>query len=246
VSKRISNLRSSRRLSDYTNLPVEILVVSLSLAPIFILVYFYPVLPERMPVFLNLNGDVDQWAVKSLASVFRLPAMAIDLQLLCLLMKYAVVQSKPAGIEKNMGEIWNHHKRITVLSAGLWDMLRSFVAVKMSAESLSIFFASNDRFPNLKALLWAIPWIVAILAIVGALIYGYRLLVTKRSMNKTAAHSPIKQNIDKAHVFAGFVYYNSEDSAPFVDKYIFNFANKYVYALVACVVAYPLLVFWPV
>jgi uncharacterized membrane protein len=65
-------------------------------------------------------------------------------------------------------------------------------------------------------------------------------------MNKTAAHSPIKQNIDKTHVFAGFVYYNSEDSAPFVDKYIFNFANKYVYALMACVVAYPLLVFWPV
>jgi uncharacterized membrane protein len=246
MSERISNLRSSQRLSDYTNLPVEILVVSLSVAPIFILVYFYPILPERIPVFLNLNGDVEQWAVKSLASVFRLPAMAIDLQLLCLLMKYATVQSGPAWIAKEMGEIWDHHKRITALSAGLWDMLRLFVVVKMSAESLSIFFASNDRFPNLKTLLWAIPWIVAVLAIVAALIYGYRLLVTKRRMNKTAAHSRVKQNIAKTHVFAGFIYYNSEDSAPFVDRYVFNFANKYVYALVACAVAYPLLVFWPV
>ncbi len=115
MRERMSNLRSPQRLSDYTNLLVEILVVTLSVAPIFILCYFYPVLPERIPVFLNLNGDVEQWALKSLASVFRLPAMAIDLQLLCLLMKYAVVQSKPALIEKNMEEIWNHQKRITAL-----------------------------------------------------------------------------------------------------------------------------------
>src|SRR6267378_4080726 len=120
---------SHSRLSDYTSIPVEILVVTLSLAPILVLIYFYPVLPERIPVFLNLHGEVEKWATKSVASVFRVPTMAIDLQLLCLLMKYAVVRSQLSVSDNNAEAYWQYQDRMTSLTSGLWDLLRSFVAI---------------------------------------------------------------------------------------------------------------------
>ncbi len=237
--------QSARRLSDYTNLFFETLVATLSVAPILILIYFYSVLPDRVPVFLNLRGEVEVWAAKSVASVFRLPAMAIDLQVLCLLMKYGVVQSKPAAPAKAVEEYWQYQERSTALYAGLWDWLRCLIAFKMSAESLDILFMSNERLHFFRTPAWAIPWIAAILSIAGALFYAYRLLVVRRKMKKAVRHIDREKRVDTAHVYCGIFYYNGDDSALFVDRYLFNFANKWVYVLVVCLVAYPLLVFSP-
>jgi uncharacterized membrane protein len=239
----MSKRPSHNSLSEYTSIPVEILVVTLSLAPILVLIYFYPVLPERIPVFLNLHGEVEKWAAKSVASVFRLPAMAIDLQLLCLLMKYAVVRSQLSVSDNNAQA---YQDRMTSLTSGLWDLLRSFVAIKMCAESLSILFLSDNQLHSLKVVLWVIPWTAAILSIVGAIVYGFRLLVAKRNMTKSTGQARFEKEVDNAHLLAGLIYYNRNDPAPLAGKYLFNFANKYVYALFACLLAYPLLVFWPV
>ena len=140
---------SPRRLSDYTNLPIEIVVATLTLAPILILVYFYPVLPERVPVFLNLLGEVEVWAAKSVASVFRLPSMTIDLQVLCLLMKYGTVKSTLVWPEGD-DEYWRYQERSVAFYAGFWDCLRCLIAFKMSAESLDILFRSNERLHFLR------------------------------------------------------------------------------------------------
>ena len=59
-----------QRLSDYTNIPFEIFIAVFSILPFFVLVYFYPMLPERVPLFMNLNGEVAVWAEKSMLSVF--------------------------------------------------------------------------------------------------------------------------------------------------------------------------------
>jgi hypothetical protein len=39
--------------------------------------YFYPVLPERVPLFLTLSGEVAVWGEKNLLSVFRVPLLAL-------------------------------------------------------------------------------------------------------------------------------------------------------------------------
>ena len=242
----MSQRLSHKSLSDYASIPVEILVVTLSLAPILVLIYFYPVLPERIPVFLNLHGEVEKWAAKSVASVFRVPAMAIDLQLVCLLMKYAVVRSQHSVSDNNPEAFWQYQDRMTSLTSGLWDLLRSFVAIKMCAESLSILFLSDNHFHSLKIAVWAIPWIAAILSVAGAVVYGFRLLGAKQNMKKSAGQAHFAKEVDNPHLLAGLIYYNPNDPAPLAGKYLFNFANKYVYALFACLLAYPLLVFWPV
>lgn len=241
----MSHRLSQNSMRDYTSIPVEILVVTLSLAPILVLTYFYPVLPERIPVFLNLHGEVEKWAAKSVASVFRVPAMAIDLQLICLLMKYAVVRSQLSVSDIHAEAFSQYQDRMTSLTSGLWDLLRSFVAIKMCAESLSILFLSDNHNHYLKIAVWAIPWIAAILSIVGAVVYGFRLLVAKRNLKKSAGQAHFEKEVDNAHLLARLIYYNPNDPAPLAGKYLFNFANKYVYALFACLLAYPLLVFWP-
>src|SRR3984893_16976226 len=241
----MSHRLSQNSMRDYTSIPVEILVVTLSLAPILVLTYFYPVLPERIPDFLNLHGEVEECAAKSVASVFRVPAMAINLQLICLLMKYAVVRSQLSVSDIHVEAFSQYQDRMTSLTSGLWDLLRSFVAIKMCAESLSILFLSDNHNHYLKIAVWAIPWIAAILSIVGAVVYGFRLLVAKRNLKKSAGQAHFEKEVDNAHLLARLIYYNPNDPAPLAGKYLFNFANKYVYALFACLLAYPLLVFWP-
>ena len=228
-----------RRLRDYARIPLEIVIAVLTFAPIPILIYFYPTLPARIPVFLNFRGEVEVWADKSVISVFRVPLMAIDLQLICLLMKYGTVHYKPsslAGAEFYM-------KRLTSLSVGIWDWFRASIAVKMIAESLSILFTRNRDMNLLETTAWAVTWIATIAGVGGALVYGYRLLVVKRAMKKTAGDVPMVRLIDKSHVYGRVFYYNPADSAVFVDRYGLNFGSLWSYALLACAGVYPLLVF---
>src|SRR5687768_7145603 len=92
----MSTRSSPTRFLNYTNLRFEILIAAFTVVPILALVYFYPSLPERLPEYLNLNGEVLVWGRKGFASVFRLPLMAIDLQALCLLSKYGLWRNRLA------------------------------------------------------------------------------------------------------------------------------------------------------
>lgn len=70
----------SQRLGDYTSIAFEICVAALTALPFFVLAYFYPALPDRVPLFMKLNGDVAVWGEKSWLSVFRVPLMAVVTQ----------------------------------------------------------------------------------------------------------------------------------------------------------------------
>lgn len=213
----------SQRLRDYTSVPLEIFIVSLSVLPILLLSYFYPTLPQRVPVFLNLRGEVVVWANKSFASVFRLPAMALDLQAICLLMKYRMVQAKSGLPLRNVEEYLQYQESSAALSAGLWDWLRCFSAIKMCAESLSIFFISDERLNFLRIAGWVVTWLATIAGVAGALFYVYRLMVVKRKMR--AAFGKADVDVQAA-------------------KHPFSF-TRWLYALAVCIVLYPALVFWP-
>lgn len=47
------------------NIKFEILIFALTILPFFVLAYFYPLLPERVPQFLTLTGEVATWAQKA-------------------------------------------------------------------------------------------------------------------------------------------------------------------------------------
>jgi len=76
------------------------------------------------------------------------------------------------------------------------------------------------------------------------LFYGYRLLIVNRRTqeNKDARR---KHQYDQAHVYGRVLYYDSGDPRLFNDTYLLNFANKWNYLLLACVIILPLLMFYP-
>jgi uncharacterized membrane protein len=108
------------RLRDYTNIPFEIFIAVFSILPFFVLAYFNSVLPDRMPLFMKLNGEVAVWAEKSLLSVFRVPLMAVVTQVVCLLMKYGTVQSTTVARLDISIEQTKLQEQYLSLNAGLW------------------------------------------------------------------------------------------------------------------------------
>jgi uncharacterized membrane protein len=231
-------------LRDYTNTPFEIFIAAFTILPFLVLAYFYPALPERVPLFLNLSGEVEAWAEKSALSVFRVPLMAAVTQVVCLLMKYGAVESTAAApLELAAGRTKLQEQYLS-LNAGLWDWFRWAVAFKMSAESLDTIFLSLGRFKYLSRPAFIITAIAAALGVAGALFYGYRLLAVRREMREKFAGAKAEGPVDARHVYGGVLYFNPSDSALFVSKYLLNFGNKWAWVLVASMIAYPLLVFW--
>lgn len=238
-------LPQSQRLRDYTNIWIEIFVVALTVLPFIVLAYFYPMLPESVPLFINLNGEVAVWGEKSWLSVFRVALMATVTQVVCLLMKYSVLQSAVALPVGNAADDAQLYKQSTILSASLWDWFRCLVAFKMSAATLDTIFLSIERFRFLSKPAFIITFIVALLSIPVALFYGYRLFILKRRIKERFGGANAQKPVHARHVYGGVLYFNPADSALFVSQYVFNFANIWAWVFIACIVAYPLLVFLP-
>ena len=228
---------------DYTNLPLEIFVVSLTILPFFMLAYFYSALPERVPLFINLSGEVTEWGEKSVLAVFRVPLLAIIMQVVCLLMKYETIRLNA------LASLATAHSRLQErylsFSTRMWDWLRWTIAVKMLAESVHTIFLSIAKFNFLAQPTFIITAVATLIGAAGALFYLYRLLVAGREMKKQGPDGNGRTPVDKRRVYAGAFYFNRSDSALFVSRYGFNFANVRAWLFIACVIAYPLLVFLP-
>ena len=238
-------LTQSQRLSDHTYISVEIFVAAFTILPFVALVYFYTLLPERVPLFMNLNGEVAVWGEKSWLSVFRVPLMAAITQAVCLLMKYGVLQAEVASPVEQGDEHARLYKQSATLSAGLWDWFRCIAALKMSAATLDTIFLSIERFKFLSRPAFVVTFIVALLSITVALYYGYRLFILKREIRERFGETKPRKPVDASRVYGGVLYFNPSDSALFVSRYVFNFANVWAWVFIACVIAYPLLVFLP-
>ena len=231
----------SRRLRDYTSIPFEIFIVAFSVLPFLMLVYFYTALPERVPMFMNLSGEVEKWAAKTMLSVFRVPLMAVVFQVVCLLMKYGSIPSRLVAAHEMDTHTTQRFEHYLNLNAGLWDWFRWAIAVKMMAESLDTIFLSLQRFQYLSRPTFIVTAVASVIGVVGALFYGYRLLVVRRKMKGDF----VDAKADARHVYAGFLYFNPSDPALFAGRYVFNFGNKWAWVFIACIIAYPLLVFCP-
>jgi uncharacterized membrane protein len=229
------------RFRDHTNVLFEAFILSFTVLPILVLIYFYPQLPERVPEYLNLHGEVEVWGRKSLASAFRLPLMAVDMQMLCLLMKYGLWQSGVRPLEP--GE--THAIESLKLSSRLWDWFRALIAFKWGASSLEVIFLTNDRLHSLATAMRTISWAATILGIIGAGFYLYRLILVNRKSRQMGAESRANEQSQTSHPNAGIFYYNPSDPSLFVKKYGLNFANKWAYVFLLCLLCLPLLMFLP-
>jgi uncharacterized membrane protein len=234
-------LASSRLLWHYTHLPLEIFVLCLTVLPILVLVHFYQMLPDRVPEYLNLRGEVEVWGQRSFASVFRLPLMALDLQVLCLLTKYGSLQAKPRSEDSQL--LSDYEAGSLQASSRLLDWFRAFIAIKLGVSSLETIFFSIPRFHFLTSMTRVTSWGASILGIAGACFYGYKLLSLSRKLEQVSSEQGIQRNRSRAR--SRVFYFNPRDAAWFSDRYMPNFGNKWIYLFMLCLVFLPLLMFWP-
>jgi uncharacterized membrane protein len=234
----------SQCFRSHANIPFEIFIAAFSILPFCVLAYFYSALPNRVPLFIALNGDAASWAEKSVLSVFRVPLMAVVTQVVLVLIKYGTLQSTGATPEISI-EQSKLFKHSVSLNAGLWDWFRWTVAFKMSAESLNTVFLSLERYKFLARTTFVITAIAALLGVAGAIFYLYRLLVATHELKQKFGDVNVWKRSDDRCVYGGFLYFNPSDSSLFSSKYVFNFANKWAWLLIACVIVYPLLMFLP-
>jgi uncharacterized membrane protein len=230
------------RFRDHTNVLFEVFIISFTVLPILVLIYFYSQLPERIPEYLNLHGEVEVWGRKSLASVFRLPLMAVDMQMLCLLMKYGLWQG---GVVRPAQAAETYATESLKLSSRLWDWFRALIAFKLGASSIEVIFLTNDRLHSLSTAMRIISWAAAVLGIIGAGFYLYRLIPVNRKLRQMSRPVEVNEQNQPSHLLAGIFYYNPWDPSLFVKKYWLNFANKWAYAFLLCLVCLPLLMFLP-
>jgi uncharacterized membrane protein len=230
-----------RPLRDLINVKFEIFIVAFTILPFFMLMYFYSLLPERVPQFMTLTGEVETWAAKSVSSVFRVPLMAVVTQIVCLLMRYGTLQSRASAFLEVASEQAKLQQQYLRLNAGLWDWFRWTVAFKMSAESCNTIFLSLERFKFLARPTFIITAIASLIGVAGALFYLYRLLVVRHDLKARFGNENVEASVDTRRVYGGVLYFNPSDPALFVSKYIFNFANKWAWIFIACLITYPLL-----
>ena len=233
----------SNNKRTYTNFPFEIFVLALTVLPFVILTYFYSALPNRIPLFINLSGEVTEWGEKSVFSVFRVPLIAVVMQVVCFLMKYETMRSQAstplAPAHATLQE------RYRSLNTRMWNWLRWTIGFKTTAESLHTILLSITTLSFLSQPTFFTTIIVTLIGALGALLYLYRLLVVDRTMKRQFPNQNARKPIDKQRLYARVFYFNRLDSALFVNKYGFNFANVRAWVLIACAIAYPLLVFLP-
>jgi uncharacterized membrane protein len=231
------------RLRDYTNVPFEIFIAAFTILPFFLLAYFYSVLPDRVPLFMHLSGEVAEWAEKSFISVFRVPLLAVIMQIVCLLMKYGTIQSSSAALLELDFEQARLREQSFRLNASLWDWFRWTIAFKMIAESIDTIFLSFNL-TLISRVTFIVTAIAALVGAAGAFFYCYKLLVVTRQLKRKFSDSSSGKPVDGRHVYGGFLYFNPSDPALFSRRYFFNFGNKWAWVYIACIIAYPLLVFW--
>ena len=233
----------SHPFRNFTTAPFEIFILVFTILPFCVLLYFYSALPERVPLFMNLNGEVATWGEKSVISVLRVPLMAAVTQIVLVLMKYGTLHSSAVTPLETTVQQATLLEKYLVLNSRLWDWFRWTAAFKMSAESLNTIFLSLERFNFLARPTFIFSAIAALVGAVGALIYGYRLLVVRRELKDRFGDAYLVNSVDAQRVYGGVFYFNPSDAALFVTRHIFNLGNKWAWVFIACLIAYPLLVF---
>jgi uncharacterized membrane protein len=250
--QRFASALKRRHLSEYTNLYLEAAVLLLTVIPSLFLVYYYPQLPEKIPVHWDWRGRPDDWAQKSFGSVFFLSMMFVYLQGLFLLVKHGLLSVKMTLPAERAEEYLRGKEEFLSTIMKMMDWVRLLVATMMSALLLNIVFTSVEHLRHLSAFVAAVDSLSTLALFAVCAYFIVRLVIIDRRLKKTVGRVYVQRGRDAAHWYAGgLFYYNPEDPALFVEKmvgfgYTFNMANRWVYLYLAYILLLPLILSWGV
>lgn len=245
--QRFASSLKTRRLADYTKLSLEIVLVLLTIAPIFVLIYFYPQLPERIPMHWNWKGEADEWTQKSYFAVFSLAAMIVYMQVLLLLIKRGMLGVKMTLPAEHTEQYLSLKEAALALTVRFMDWMRLLLCIFMGSVSANIAFSAIEHLRPLSKIVTGAAWVSGVLMFVAMVVAFYRFYKVDRRLKTEVGRVYVQTQKDAAHWYlGGLIYFNREDPALFVEKlvgwgYTFNMGNKWVYFYLAIMIAVPVL-----
>ena len=248
---RFASVLKTRHLTDYTHLALEVAVVILTIAPLLVLVYYYPHLPERIPTHWDWGGRPDRWTQKSYFAVFSLAATLVYMQGLLLFFKHGLLGVKMTLPAEHTEEYLRLKEEMLGSTVRLLDWMRLCLCVLLGGITSNIAFSSIERLRFLSSIVAVAIWASAAMIVAAIAVAIHRFYKIDRRLKAEVGRVYVQRQRDAAHWYlGGLVYFNREDPALFVEKlvgwgYTFNMANKWVYLYLAVMVAVPLLLILP-
>jgi uncharacterized membrane protein len=245
--QRYASALKTRRLADYTSLALEVAIVVLTIAPALLLVYYYPQLPERIPVHWNWKGRPDEWARKSYYAVFSLAAMLIYMQGLILIVKQGVLGVKMTLPAEHAEEYLRLKEAALALTVRFMDWMRLLLCVTLGGLAANVVFTAVERLRFLSGPAVIASWISGLLMVVAIVVSVYRFYRIDRQLRTQVGRVYVQRQRDAEHWYlGGLIYFNREDPALWVEKlvgwgYTCNLGNKWFYVYAALMAGLPLL-----
>jgi uncharacterized membrane protein len=245
--QRFASALKTRRLADYTSLALEVAIVVLTIAPVLLLVHYYPQLPERIPVHWNWKGQANEWASKSYFTVFSLAGMLIYMQGLILAVKHGVLGVKMTLPAEHAEEYLRLKEASLALMVRFMDWIRLMLGIMMGSLAANIAFTAVDRLRFLSGVATTAAWVSALLMVIAVIFSIYRFYRIDRELKAQVGRIYVQRRRDASHWYlGGLIYFNREDPALWVEKlvgwgYTCNLGNKWFYAYAALFAGVPLL-----
>jgi uncharacterized membrane protein len=226
---RLATPLKPRYLKDFSNLWLEIIVVLLTIAPFLVLAFYYPQLPNIVPIHWNAAGEADGWAEKGFASVFFVPVLAAYLQIFWIILKQDIVQARFRVPAEQAEQVLSLKEISLQASTGMIDWCRLFCGILLGTVSLLVL--SPIVLPSTSSALNIFTWASLFLLLAGMAFYMYRMILASREIKSLTGQITF-QTADEMQGWAGgLYYYNPKDTAFMVEKpggvgYTINFAHK--------------------
>ena len=246
-NQRFASALLNRRLADYTNITLEIVIGLLLIAPIPILIYYYPLLPDRIPVHWDIRGIANGWKQKSFGAVFMLPIMMLYIQGLLLIVKHGLMQTKMTLPTEHTAEYLKLKEEFLSATMKMMDWVRMLSVLMMSLLSLGVVITTIGNPSMMFQVTIIIMGITAVMMVVCGY-FTYRLVVITTKLKQTTGRSYVQRQTDADHWYWGGVFYfNPEDPALWVEKlvgfgYTINLGNKRALLYVGYMALLPILI----
>ncbi|WP_269855424.1 DUF1648 domain-containing protein [Streptomyces sp. RPT161] len=207
-------------------------------------VVVYPSVPERLPVHFNAVGHADNYATKSIGSVFFLVFTQAGVTALLLGLSWFSFRARPELDPARPVDSARRHRRFSVRAVVCLLLLAACVNLSMFVAAWSMWHTGS-----LSPFLVLLPLLVGLLVVVGVALRtgqaGSRLPAADGAAREPET-GMVQRDDDRYWHVAGSFYANRTDPSLMVQKrsgfgWTFNFGNPRALVLLVLIVGVPLL-----
>ncbi|MFI9048281.1 DUF1648 domain-containing protein [Streptomyces sp. NPDC053427] len=228
------------RFPWFWSLPALLVIAGTAVTGVLV----YPSVPERLAVHFNTSGYADQYATKSIGSVFSLVFAQVGVSALLVVVSWFSFRARPELDPARPADSARRHRRFSVRAVISVLLLAACADLSMGVGAWSMW-----RVGRLSPALVLLPLLLGLAIVVGIAIRtgqaGSRLPAAAGDGAAEPDTGVVQREDDRYWRGAGSLYVNRADPSLLVQKrsgfgWTFNFGNPRALLLCALLVGVPL------